>query len=152
MDIYSKFGITGLWRGVSGAIARVMVGSAAQLSTFSKTKSYIESKNVFSDGSWMVPACSSMISSIAVVMCMTPFDVVCTRLYNQGTNSAGKGLMYNGFVDCFLKVFRKEGVLGFYKGVGPHYFRIGPHTVLSLLFWEELRKAYEFHFGNSDKN
>lgn len=147
VDIYSKFGIIGLWRGVSGAIARVTVGSAAQLSTFSKTKTYIASTNIFPEGSWLVPACGSMISSVAVVLCMTPFDVVSTRLYNQGTHSTGKGLYYDGFLDCFLKIFKKEGCLGFYKGVGPHYFRIGPHTVLSLLFWDQLREAYESCFG-----
>ncbi|KXJ12691.1 solute carrier family 25 member 35 [Exaiptasia diaphana] len=148
---YSTFGITGLWRGVSSAMARVMVGSAAQLSTFSKAKGYIENTHIFAEKSWLVPACGSMISSVAVVMCMTPFDVVATRLYNQGTDRTGKGLVYRGFLDCFWKVFKKEGVLGFYKGVGPHYFRIGPHTILSLLFWDELRMAYAYYFGKSDE-
>lgn len=93
----------------------------------------------FPEKSWLIPASASMISSIAVVTCMTPFDVVSTCLYNQGTNASGKGLFYNGFVDCFVKIFKREGVMGFYKGVGPHYFRIGPHTILSLLFWDQLR-------------
>jgi len=105
---------------------------------------------MFDENSWLVPACGSMISSIAVVMCMTPFDVVATRLYNQGTNKAGKGLMYSGFLDCFLKIFKKEGLLGFYKGVGPHYFRIGPHTILSLLFWDQLRRAHSYYFNDMD--
>ena len=139
-DVYQKFGIRGLWRGVSGALARVMMGSAVQLSTFSTAKEKVMEANFFSPGSWLVPALASMISSIAVVIAMTPFDVVSTRLYNQGTNAQGKGLYYSGFVDCFVKIFKAEGVQGFYKGVGPHYFRIGPHTILSLLFWEGLKK------------
>lgn len=39
--IYSKHGITGLWKGVSGAIPRVTIGSAAQLSSFSTIKEEI---------------------------------------------------------------------------------------------------------------
>ena len=39
--IYTTCGVRGLWRGVSGAVSRVMVGSAAQLSTFSSVKQYI---------------------------------------------------------------------------------------------------------------
>nr|XP_058964785.1 solute carrier family 25 member 35-like [Pocillopora verrucosa] len=137
--IYQQFGIKGLWRGVSGALARVMVGSAVQLSTFSTTKERILQTNFFPARSWLIPASASMISSIAVVTFMTPFDVVSTRLYNQGTSASGKGLLYNGFADCFIKVFKQEGILGLYKGFGPHYFRIGPHTILSLLFWDQLR-------------
>ena len=125
---------------MTGALARVMVGSSVQLSTFSTAKEKIAEKDFFNKGSWLIPASASMISSIAVVTCMTPFDVVSTRLYNQGTSASGKGLLYNGFVDCFIKISKQEGLTGFFKGVGPHYFRIGPHTILSLLFWDQLKK------------
>lgn len=33
---------------------------------------------------------AAMVSGIAVVLAMTPFDVVSTRLYNQPTDSQGK--------------------------------------------------------------
>ena len=125
---------------MSGALARVAVGSAVQLSTFSTTKLKIAQTGFFNPGSWLIPASASMVSSIAVVTFMTPFDVVSTRLYNQGTNASGKGLFYNGFVDCFIKISKREGITGFFKGLGPHYFRIGPHTILSLLFWDQLKK------------
>lgn len=119
-----------------------MVGSSAQLSTFSSTKNAIAETQFFPKDSWLVASAASMVSSTAVVICMTPFDVVSTRLYNQGTNAQGKGLLYSGFRDCVMKIFRQEGLLGFYKGFGPHYFRIGPHTILSLLFWDQLRVVY----------
>ena len=41
VSIVKEHGIQGLWRGVSGAVARVGVGSATQLSTFSTTKEFI---------------------------------------------------------------------------------------------------------------
>ena len=145
-SIYLQSGISGLWRGVSGALARVSVGSATQLSVFSTSKDFIKNQNVFKEDSWLVPAAASMLSGFGVVIVMTPFDVVCTRLYNQGTSLTGHGLFYNGFVDCCVKIFRREGIWGFYKGIGPHYFRIGPHTFLSLLFWDELRKKYKKYF------
>jgi len=30
-------------------------------------------------------------------------------------------------------------VRGFYKGWLAHYFRLGPHTVLCLVFWEQTK-------------
>lgn len=39
--IYREHGVVGLWRGSSAAVARVSVGSAAQLSTFSSAKELV---------------------------------------------------------------------------------------------------------------
>ncbi|XP_067879763.1 solute carrier family 25 member 35 isoform X3 [Heterodontus francisci] len=140
--IYRRHGFTGLWRGSSSAVPRVIVGSASQLSTFSKTKQITNDLQVFKPGSWLVSLTAGMVSSVFVVLAMTPFDVVSTRLYNQPVDRQGKGTFYRGYLDCFSKTMRKEGLFGLYKGAGASYFRLGPHTILSLLFWEELRKFY----------
>ncbi|XP_061607018.1 solute carrier family 25 member 35 [Phyllopteryx taeniolatus] len=141
--IYKEHGIRGLWRGASAAIPRVSVGSASQLSTFSSAKELVLDLQVFAKDSWLVALSAGMISSVAVVLAMTPFDVVSTRLYNQPVDQRGKGLLYKGFTDCFSKTLKREGLTGLYKGLGASYFRIGPHTILSLFFWDELRKLYQ---------
>ncbi|KAK5624152.1 hypothetical protein CRENBAI_002458 [Crenichthys baileyi] len=141
--IYRQHGILGLWRGSSAAVPRVSVGSATQLSTFSSSKELIIDLQVFPQDSWLVPLSAGMMSSVVVVLAMTPFDVVSTRLYNQPVNHLGKGLLYNGFTDCFSKTLKKEGLTGLYKGLGASYFRLGPHTILSLFFWDELRKLHQ---------
>ena len=142
MAVYKEFGIIGLWRGASGAVLRVSVGSAAQLSTFSITKDFIEQRNVFKKDSFFLGVAASFCSSFVVCLAMTPFDVVSTRLYNQGIDKSGKGLLYSGPFDCIAKIFKQERILGFYKGIGAQYFRLGPHTILSLVFCHELRKLY----------
>lgn len=45
---------------------------------------------VFPKDSWLVGLTAGMISSVVVVMAMTPFDVVSTRLYNQPVDHLGK--------------------------------------------------------------
>ncbi|XP_067294030.1 solute carrier family 25 member 35 [Pseudorasbora parva] len=142
LAIHKQHGILGLWRGASAAVPRVSVGSAAQLSTFSASKELITDLQVFSEGSWLTALSAGMISSVVVVLAMTPFDVVSTRLYNQPVDHLGKGVLYRGFADCFSKTLKKEGMTGLYKGLGASYFRLGPHTILSLLFWNELRTLY----------
>lgn len=47
---------------------------------------------VFSRDSWLVALSAGMISSVVVVLAMTPFDVVSTRLYNQPVDPLGKVL------------------------------------------------------------
>ncbi|XP_078057035.1 solute carrier family 25 member 35 [Mustelus asterias] len=131
ITIYRQHGISGLWRGSSSAVPRVIVGSAAQLSTFSSTKQLTNDLQLFPPDSWLVSLTAGMVSSIFVALAMTPFDVISTRLYNQPVNNAGKGVFYQGYVDCIAKTMRKEGLHGFYKGTGASYFRLGPHTILS---------------------
>ncbi|XP_050412047.1 solute carrier family 25 member 35 [Patella vulgata] len=149
--IYSEFGILGLWRGVSAAIPRVTVGSGAQLATFSTTKQFLIDTQMFKKDSLLIAFIASMGSGVAVTLFMTPFDVVSTRLYNQGIDAAGKGLLYKNVLDCFIKIFKKEGLWGFYKGWGASYFRLGPHTVLSLVFWDKAREMYN-KLNNKTRN
>lgn len=138
--IWRQQGLAGLWRGVGGAVPRVMVGSAAQLGTFTSAKAWVQERQWLPEDSWLVALAGGLISSVAVVAAMTPFDVVSTRLYNQPVDGAGRGQLYRGLWDCLVKIWRQEGPLALYKGLGPAYLRLGPHTILSMFLWDELRK------------
>ncbi|XP_025776169.1 solute carrier family 25 member 35 isoform X1 [Puma concolor] len=141
-EIGQKHGLVGLWRGALGGLPRVIIGSSTQLCTFSSTKDLITQWEILPPQSWKVALAAAMVSGIAVVLAMTPFDVVSTRLYNQPTDSQGKGLMYRGMLDALRQTARTEGIFGMYKGIGASYFRLGPHTILSLFFWDQLRTLY----------
>ena len=52
-----------------------------------------------------------------------PFDVVKTQM--QGT----KAKQYTGTLDCFMKIFKSEGFMGFYKGVIARMGRVVPGQV-----------------------
>ncbi|XP_077460014.1 solute carrier family 25 member 34 [Stigmatopora argus] len=139
--IYRKEGLIGLWRGVNGAVPRVMVGSAVQLATFTTAKEGVSHSQWFRPGaSWLVALIAASISGVAVTITMTPFDVISTRLYNQPVDEFHKGRLYTGFSDCMHKVCQAEGPLGLYKGFGPVFLRLAPHTVLSMLFWDLMRQ------------
>lgn len=143
-QIYQREGVRGLWRGSVSSLPRIAVGSATQLSTFSKTKEFLENHEILrEDKSLLNTFAASMISGAVVAVFMTPFDVVQTRLYNQGVDANGKGLFYSSIPDCFIKMWRTEGIFGFFKGLGPCYLRIGPHTVLTLLFFDLFNKLHQ---------
>ncbi|XP_056140853.1 solute carrier family 25 member 35 isoform X2 [Lampris incognitus] len=137
--------------GAAAGVVGAVMGSPIYLvkthlqsqSTSSIAVGHQHKHQVFSRDSWLVALSAGMISSVVVVFAMTPFDVVSTRLYNQPVDHRGKGQLYQGFADCFSKTLKKEGVTGLYKGLGASYFRLGPHTILSLLFWDRLRKLYQ---------
>uniref|UniRef100_A0A8C2U271 Solute carrier family 25 member 34 n=1 Tax=Coturnix japonica TaxID=93934 RepID=A0A8C2U271_COTJA len=139
------------WTGgtvVAGAVAGAVgafVGSPVKTHLQAQTLSAMavghqHNHEWFGEGSWAAVLAGGMVSGVAVAVTMTPFDVVSTRLYNQPVEADGTGKLYRGFLDCFAQISSKEGLLGLYKGIGAVYLRLGPHTVLSLFFWDELRR------------
>ncbi|KAH8322564.1 hypothetical protein KR074_006993, partial [Drosophila pseudoananassae] len=136
-QIYGKNGISGLWRGSMAALPRAALGSGAQIATFGKVKAFLAQKDLV-----VQPTCNSfcagLIAGSVMAVAMTPPDVIATRLYNQGVDAQGRGLLYRGWTDCALKILRTEGMYGMYKGFWPNYLRIAPHSTLVLLFFDEL--------------
>lgn len=81
-----------------------------------------------------------MIAGFFAAAVTSPVDVVKTRIMNQKFDSKGMGMIYKNTLDCFVKTIRAEGVLGLYKGFFPNWIRIGPHTVVTFVVYERLRK------------
>eukprot|EP01129_Flabellula_baltica_P009680 TRINITY_DN3994_c0_g1_i1.p2 TRINITY_DN3994_c0_g1~~TRINITY_DN3994_c0_g1_i1.p2 ORF type:complete len:129 (-),score=24.28 TRINITY_DN3994_c0_g1_i1:108-494(-) len=121
---------------------RVGVGSSVQLSTYDTMKQIVMSMGIVKDGT-QTHLLASMFSGVMLVIAMNPVDVISTRLYNQPVEN-GKGVLYNGLVDCFSKTVRSEGLRGLYKGTLAHYFRVGPHTVFTFLFWEKFKELGKY--------
>jgi len=44
--------------------------------------------------------------------------------------------------DVLMKVVGKEGFFSLWKGFTPYYARLGPHTVLTFIFLEQMNAAY----------
>lgn len=42
-----------------------------------------------------------------------------------------------------MKVVRYEGFFSLWKGFTPYYARLGPHTVLTFIFLEQMNKWYK---------
>ncbi|KAI8900457.1 mitochondrial carrier domain-containing protein [Globomyces pollinis-pini] len=131
-SIYQADGLKGLYRGSVLSMGRSIVGSGANLSSFSIMKEYFSVEHNWADDIWLDMVCglgSGIISCIA----MNPIDVVRTRYYNQ-TYENGKGTLYSSGVDAVKKIVKNEGPGAFYKGFFPHFLRIGPHFCCKILF------------------
>lgn len=133
-QIYAAEGVRGWFRGVDAAVLRTGAGSSAQLPVYNLTKNYLLNHNLMENGSLGLHFVSSSTAGLGVAIVMNPWDVVLTRLYNQ------KGDLYKGPVDCFTKIVKTEGPTAFYKGFWAQLFRVGPHSILTLMFMEQAMK------------
>uniref|UniRef100_A0A6M2DU45 Mitochondrial 2-oxoglutarate/malate carrier protein n=1 Tax=Xenopsylla cheopis TaxID=163159 RepID=A0A6M2DU45_XENCH len=138
--IFREEGLFTLWRGAIPTMSRAMVVNAAQLASYSQAKEVLLSTGYYSEGIFLHFS-ASMISGLVTTAASMPVDIVKTRIQNMKTID-GKP-EYNGGLDVLNKVVKKEGFFALWKGFLPYYARLGPHTVLTFIFLEQLNKWYK---------
>ncbi|XP_075062512.1 mitochondrial 2-oxoglutarate/malate carrier protein [Mixophyes fleayi] len=136
-------GITTLWRGCVPTMARAVVVNAAQLASYSQSKQFLLDSGYFRDNIFC-HFCSSMISGLVTTAASMPVDIAKTRIQNMRTIN-GKP-EYKSGLDVLIKVVRYEGFFSLWKGFTPYYARLGPHTVLTFIFLEQMNKYYKQFF------
>ncbi|NWI92304.1 M2OM protein, partial [Pitta sordida] len=127
-------------QGCIPTMARAVVVNAAQLASYSQSKQFLLDSGHFRDDI-LCHFCASMISGLVTTAASMPVDIVKTRIQNMRTID-GKPEYRNG-LDVLVKVVRYEGFFSLWKGFTPYYARLGPHTVLTFIFLEQMNKWYQ---------
>uniref|UniRef100_A0A8C5FSB1 Solute carrier family 25 member 11 n=1 Tax=Gadus morhua TaxID=8049 RepID=A0A8C5FSB1_GADMO len=140
--ITKEEGVTTLWRGCVPTMARAVVVNAAQLASYSQTKQGLLDSGYFGDDI-LCHFCASMISGLVTTAASMPVDIVKTRIQSMRMID-GKPEYKNG-LEVLGKVIRNEGFFSLWKGFTPYYARLGPHTVLTFIFLEQMNKLYKQH-------
>lgn len=138
--ITKEEGVVTLWRGAIPTMGRAMVVNAAQLASYSQAKQGLVSTGFFHEGIFL-HFCASMISGLVTTAASMPVDIAKTRIQNMKMID-GKP-EYKGAGDVLVKVIRNEGFFALWKGFTPYYARLGPHTVLTFIFLEQMNKYYK---------
>jgi solute carrier family 25 protein 34/35 len=133
-SVAAEKGLAGLYHGALTAGLRTAAGSSVQLTSYELLKRELAVRGGL--GGLPLHVGSSLLTSAVVALAMNPFDVVMTRVYNN------KRREYTAnFPAAFAKIVRAEGAGGLFKGAFALWARIGPHTVLTFVFLEQIRGA-----------
>jgi len=115
-------GITGLYTGWLVTCMGAFVYRAGQLGCFKQ----IQDLNPYQKDKGTLGAISSFcavtVARTVVMPFNYPFDTVRRRMMLQSEKPLAERV-YKGSIDCFTKVFQKEGLKGMYKGMVPELFR-----------------------------
>lgn len=132
MSTVKSQGITGLYTGWSVTVAGAFVYRAGQLGCFKQIQDLNPYKN---DKGFLGGASAFVAVTTARTIIMPfnyPFDTVRRRMMLQSEKPKADRL-YKGSIDCFVKVFQKEGAKGMYKGLVPELFRgVGGSLVIVI--------------------
>uniref|UniRef100_A0A8C0BWL4 Mitochondrial dicarboxylate carrier n=1 Tax=Buteo japonicus TaxID=224669 RepID=A0A8C0BWL4_9AVES len=129
----SAEGLKKLFSGATMASSRGALVTIGQLSCYDQAKQLVLATGLLSDNIFTHFLASFIAGGCATFLCQ-PLDVLKTRLMN----SQGE---YRGVTHCAMET-AKLGPLAFYKGFVPAAIRLIPHTVLTFVFLEQLRKYF----------
>ncbi|XP_065899953.1 mitochondrial dicarboxylate carrier-like isoform X2 [Dysidea avara] len=127
-------GVMVLWTGGSAVVMRSIMMTIAQIVVYEQVKQFFLYKWDFEDN---IPThfLSSFVAGVAATILTQPVDVLKTRMMDA------KSGQYKNILDCVWYT-AKAGPLGFYKGFVPACIRLTPHTILTWLLLEQLRRLF----------
>ncbi|XP_065066193.1 mitochondrial dicarboxylate carrier-like [Rhopilema esculentum] len=132
--VAAEEGVSAWMAGVTMTATRGLLMTMGQVAVYDQAKQMLMSTGYFGD---TVPThlASSVIAGTIATMVTQPFDVLKTRLMNAAPGQ------YKSVLACVTET-AKVGPIGFYKGFIPAWVRLGPQTILTWLFLEQLRKMF----------
>ncbi|CAD5224395.1 unnamed protein product [Bursaphelenchus xylophilus] len=134
--IHTEEGFKVLFNGVTMCVARAVLMTIGQLSFYDQVKQVLMAKFNAPDTVY-THLFSSFLAASAATVLTQPMDVLKTRMMNAKPGE------FKGPVDCFIFT-AKTGPTAFYKGFVPAFVRLAPHTILMLVFFEQLRLRFGY--------
>ncbi|KEY64188.1 hypothetical protein S7711_03478 [Stachybotrys chartarum IBT 7711] len=125
-------GLGAFGKGLTANITRSVLMNVSQIATYSSAKQYLTGSLGMADDVKTHAVSSLAAGTMATTLC-APADVLKSRLQS----SAGK----EGLAGVLRSGLRDEGALFLMKGWTPAWLRLTPHTVLTFVFMEQLRKV-----------
>jgi len=121
-------------------VKRAALLTASQVPTYDHAKHLVLDAGYMQEGYMCHFACC-MVAGVVAAGVTSPVDLAKSRVMTQPVDPAsGRGTLYAGTFDCLAQVARREGPQALFKGFNSQWLRIGPHTTISLMCFEQLRR------------
>jgi len=126
--IVSEEKIGGVYKGLFPTILKVSTAQATRFGVFQVIGDYMKLDHPLKSA-----GAGAFAGGVSVLL-FQGIDVVKSRM--QGLNAH----KYNGAIDCVKKLLAEEGVMGFYKGVGPRLTRVCCEVAITMSMYGEIVK------------
>ncbi|KAG5419932.1 DIC1 [Candida metapsilosis] len=126
-------GVQSLFRGLFPNLVRGVLMTASQVVTYDIAKVFLIDKVHMDPSKKSTHFSASLIAGFVATTVCSPADVVKTRIMNsKGSGQSAIGIIQNAV--------KQEGVGFMFRGWVPSFIRLGPHTIVTFLVLEQLRK------------
>jgi solute carrier family 25 citrate transporter 1 len=138
-SILKESGIRGLYQGLAATILKQGSNQGLRFMFFNKYKDLV-TNNGQTKLSPILSLIGGMLAGCFSTLGNNPFDVIKTQM--QGKDSG----QYKNTYDCFAKIWKEEGVKGFYKGMLPRMGRVVPGQGVIFMSFELIQDWVEKNF------
>ena len=132
VNMARKGGIRALYQGLAPNCMRAASITASQVPAYDHTKHHLLNHGYMEEG-LSVHFTSSFVASWVAIFATNPVDVLKTR--SMAATASVR------IIDITRDVLKNEGPLAFYKGSLSAWLRLGPHTIVTFISLEQLRKV-----------
>lgn len=112
---------------------RAMLMTASQLATYDGFKRVLLTHTSATDNLSTHFLASFAAGFVATTVC-SPVDVIKTRVMSAREKE--------GLVALLRGVYRREGVGWMFRGWVPSFIRLGPHTIVTMMFLEQHKRLW----------
>lgn len=134
--IIKQEGIGGVYKGVTATIMKQGSNQAIRFFVMESMKDMYRGGDNTKHVPKLVVGGFGAIAGAASVFGNTPIDVVKTRM--QGLEAS----KYKGTWDCFVKIWKNEGPLAFYKGTVPRMGRVCLDVAITFMIYDSFMEAF----------
>lgn len=137
-SIFKKEGIAGFYTGWWPALAQKIPSYSLTwmfFQQFKKSYERILKSKPNSEANFLLGA----LAAAGSVTVMNPMDTVKTRLVIQMSDSP---LAYKGVSDCFLRIFKEEGIGAFYRSLPPRLVSVVPMIAIQFAVYETMKSKF----------
>lgn len=136
-DIAKQEGVGALWKGIGATLIGIIPARAIYFSTYFQTKLFLQNRVAFFHGEnkehVMIHLSSAVCAGLAVATATNPIWMVKTRLQlNRNSNESA--------LACISKIYSKEGLGGFYRGMSASYLGI-IEGAIQWIIYENIKKS-----------
>lgn len=134
MSVYKEGGIKAFSKGYIPTCVSLGPFIAINFASFDTLKNWYypdpnEKRNPLTSGA--LGACAGLFAQ----SCCYPLDTVRRRMQM-------KGVVYNSTPDAFITIMKKEGPMGFYRGMLPNAMKVVPNNSLRFLAFDTLKSLF----------
>lgn len=128
-------GFRGFFRGLLPTLVGILPARATYFWAYSTTKTTLSNRFGESPVVHMLSAAAAGISSNTLT---NPIWLMKSRVQLQAGASAGNPMVYRGYGDAMVRIFREEGIGGFFKGLTASYWGV-TEGALHFVVYERIK-------------
>jgi len=146
--VVKEEGVSALWKGLVPGLLRQCVFATLRIGLYEHVRNFYHRSG--GDPPLYKKIAAGLTTGCIGISIASPTDLVKVRLQAEGRLPPGQPRRYNGTIDAFTKILKNEGVVGFWKGVGPNIVRNSIINAAELATYDQAKQTAVKRFHMKD--